>query len=99
MHTIHKKSITPVIRRGEDMTVMSVNKEKLKQLIHYIIHKCQDKPDFGKTVLYKLMYFSDFNHYEIYEKLITDETYIKKQYGPVPSHFNKCYTEHFAPHD
>ncbi|KZX17060.1 Panacea domain-containing protein [Methanobrevibacter filiformis] len=72
---------------------MTFNKEKMKQVIHYIVHKCQDKDNFGKTVLYKLMYFSDFNHYEIYETSITDETYIKRENGPVPSSFDKCCNE------
>jgi uncharacterized phage-associated protein len=72
---------------------MVLNKEKMKQVIHYIVAKCQDKPNFGKTVLYKLMYFSDFNHYEIYETSITDETYIKKRNGPTPNHFDVCCDE------
>ncbi|MDR0900130.1 MAG: SocA family protein [Methanobrevibacter sp.] len=72
---------------------MKLNKEKMKQVIHYIVHRCQDKPNFGKTVLYKLMYFSDFNHYEIYETSITDETYIKKRNGPTPDHFDVCCDE------
>lgn len=72
---------------------MELNREKMKQVIHYIVDKCQEKPSFGKTVLYKIMYFSDFNYYEIYETLITDETYIKKQNGPIPSHFDDCCNE------
>lgn len=31
--------------------------------------------------------FSDFDHYEKYEKSISGETYIRKPKGPVPSHF------------
>ena len=73
--------------------IMGLNKEKMKQVIHYIVHKCQDKPNFGKTVLYKLMYFSDFNHYEIYETLITDEVYIRLDNGPAPSHFESLCDE------
>jgi uncharacterized phage-associated protein len=72
---------------------VKLNIEKMKQLIHYIIYKYQNKPNFGKTVLYKLMYFSDFNHYEIYEKLITGETYIKKANGPVPQNFGLAYNQ------
>lgn len=72
---------------------MSLNKEKMKQFIHYIIAKCHDKPNFGKTVLYKLMYFSDFNYYELYETLITDEVYIKRRHGPIPTHFDDCCNE------
>lgn len=33
-------------------------KDKTKQMVHYIIDKCQHKTTFGKTVLCKLLYFS-----------------------------------------
>ena len=72
---------------------MEVNKEKMKQVIHYIIQKCQEKTNFGITVLYKLIYFSDFNHYELYETSITNEIYIKRKLGPVPSNFDGLYDE------
>ena len=61
--------------------------EKFKAVTHYIISKCDKKDNVGRTVLYKLLYFSDFNYYEIYEKPITGEKYIKKPRGPVPIHF------------
>ena len=63
------------------------NKEKMKELIHYIIAKCNYRSSFGRTVLYKLLYFSDFNFYEMYEKSITDEDYIRLDNGPVPKNF------------
>lgn len=61
--------------------------EKLKSVIHYIISKCGLNHNVGRTVMYKLLYFSDFNFYEIYETPITGETYIKKPNGPISSHF------------
>ena len=42
-------------------------------MIHYIIYRCQKKPNFGRTILYKLLYFSDFNFYELYEKPLSGE--------------------------
>jgi hypothetical protein len=60
---------------------------KFKAVIHYIISKCGFKDNVGRTVLYKLLYFSDFNYYEINEEPITGETYVKKPRGPVPVHF------------
>ena len=35
-------------------------------------------------MLYKLLYFSDFNFYEIYEEHLTGAQYRKLPYGPVP---------------
>lgn len=60
---------------------------KFKALISYIISRCKNKKNVGKTVICKLVYFSDFNHYEIYEKPITNETYIKFDKGPLSKHF------------
>lgn len=72
---------------------MKFNKGKMKELITYIIHRCGHKTNVGKTVLFKLLYFSDFNHYELYEEQITNETYIKKEFGPAPKHFDEIITE------
>jgi uncharacterized phage-associated protein len=62
--------------------------EKYKAVIHYIIDKCSLKDNVERTVLQKLLYFSDFDHYEIFERPITGEKYVKKPRGPVPTHFN-----------
>lgn len=85
------------------------NLTKLEELEHYIIHKCQDKPTFGKVVLYKLLYFSDFNFYKKNYTAITNEQYRKIQNGPAPVHFDvtleklveeekvSTYTKEFSP--
>ena len=69
------------------------NSEKFKSMIHYIISRCEMKNNLGRVVLYKLLYFSDFNYYELYEEPISGETYIKKTMGPVPSHFFNAISE------
>lgn len=72
------------------MKVKSVNRkikldrDKFKQLFLYILEKCGSKPNVGETVLYKLLYFCDFNFFEIYEKSLTGMKYKKMQYGPIP---------------
>ncbi len=38
----------------------------------------------GEPVLYKLLYFADFNYYELYEEHLTGARYRKLPYGPVP---------------
>lgn len=63
-----------------------LNKAKLEVLTHYIVSKCGNKPNFGKTLLFKLLYFSDFDYFEQYEEYLTGETYRKIQFGPAPSH-------------
>ncbi|WP_409199653.1 Panacea domain-containing protein [Methanobrevibacter sp. DSM 116169] len=68
---------------------IKLNKEKLKAVLHFIISKCGCKHNVGRTVLYKLLYFSDFNFYELYETSLTGETYIRKKNGPIPQHFKE----------
>jgi uncharacterized phage-associated protein len=53
-------------------------------VILYILERCAGKPNIGETVLYKLLYFSDFNYYERYEEHLTGAKYRKLPYGPVP---------------
>jgi len=62
---------------------------KLKQLILYISEKTKDIPSFWKTVLNKLLYFSDFNHYEWSNELITWSVYKKLPYWPVPENISE----------
>lgn len=58
--------------------------EKFKQLLLYILEKCGGKPNVGETVLYKILYFCDFNYFETYEKPLSGMKYKKMQFGPVP---------------
>ncbi|MCY4217485.1 MAG: Panacea domain-containing protein [Flavobacteriaceae bacterium] len=67
--------------------------EKFKQVLFYIIYSCKDKPNVGKTVICKLLYYSDFNYYELYEEQMTGETYLKFEHGPIPKHLNQIMDE------
>ncbi len=66
---------------------------KLKQLILYISKKTQDIPSFWKTVLNKLLYFSDFNHYEWTFETITWTNYKKLPFWPVPENITDILEE------
>ncbi len=70
----------PAIR----ISVPTLKVEKFKNLILYILERCAGRPNIGETVLYKLLYFSDFNYYEIYEEHLSGATYRKLAMGPVP---------------
>jgi len=59
--------------------------EKLKNVILYILEKCGGKPNVGETVLYKLLYFVDFDSFEIFGKPLTGLNYVNRQFGPVPA--------------
>lgn len=72
---------------------MTFNKDKFRELLHYIIHECGSKENIGKTTLYKILYFCDFDYYELHETPITGETYLKLEHGPAPEHFAKAIAE------
>jgi transcriptional regulator with XRE-family HTH domain len=66
------------------VSVPSLQLNKFKNVLLYILERCAGKPNVGETVLYKLLYFSDFNYYELYEEHLTGAKYRKLPYGPVP---------------
>lgn len=70
-----------------------LNLEKYKQVLHYIIDSVGARRNIGKTTLYKILYFCDFDFYELYETPLTGEMYRKIGYGPAPCNFGtvtKC---------
>ena len=69
------------------------NIKKFKQVLLYILKKVGAKPNVGLTVLYKLLYFIDFDYYEKYEKQLMGLTYIKNHHGPTPREFVKVIAE------
>lgn len=71
-------------KTDERISVPKLQIEKFKNVLLYILERCAGKPNVGETVLYKLLYFSDFNYYELYEEHLTGAKYRKLPYGPVP---------------
>lgn len=65
------------------------NITKFKQVLLYILNKVGAKPNVGQTVIYKLLYFIDFDYYELYEEQLMGLRYIKNTYGPTPVDFAK----------
>ena len=71
------------------INVPQKNLKKFKEVLLYILTKVGSKPNIGETVVYKLLYFIDFDHYERYEDQLIGATYIKNNYGPTPIEFAK----------
>ena len=71
-------------KEEERISVPTLQISKFKNVLLYILERCAGKPNVGETVLYKLLYFSDFNYYELYEEHLTGAKYRKLPYGPVP---------------
>ncbi len=66
------------------ISVPELKVNKFRNILLYILEKCAGKPNVGETLLYKLLYFSDFNYYELYEEHLSGAEYKKLPYGPVP---------------
>jgi transcriptional regulator with XRE-family HTH domain len=75
------------------LNIPQENSEKFKQVLLYILEKVGAKPNVGLTVLYKLLYFIDFDYYEKYEKQLMGLTYFKNTHGPTPRNFIKTVRE------
>jgi uncharacterized phage-associated protein len=78
------KTGTKVKDSEERVSVPTMQVNKFINVLLYILERCAGKPNVGETVLYKLLYFSDFNYYELYEEHLTGASYRKLPYGPVP---------------
>ncbi len=82
--TLSKQAPEVVLR-----SIPEENTVKFKQTLLYILNNVGGKPNIGQTVLYKLLYFIDFDYYEQYEKPLIGATYIRNTFGPTPVSFAK----------
>ena len=80
-------------KTDERISVPSLQVSKFKNVLIYILERCAGKPNVGETVLYKLLYFSDFNYYELYEEHLTGAKYRKLPYGPVPQQLDTIFSQ------
>jgi len=83
---LEKKLETPSTNQIR-INVPQKNTQKFKETLLYILSKVGAKPNVGETVIYKLLYFIDFNFYEKYEEQLIGATYIKNHHGPTPVEF------------
>jgi uncharacterized phage-associated protein len=81
---VEGKAEAKSVKTAERISVPTLQVRKFKNVLLYILERCAGKPNVGETVLYKLLYFSDFNYYELYEEHLTGAKYRKLPYGPVP---------------
>ena len=80
-----RRSVEPDMR----INVPQKNLDKFREILLYILNRVASKPNIGETVIYKLLYFIDFDFYEKYEEQLIGATYIKNRYGPTPVEFKK----------
>ena len=91
-----RKEIKIVFDRTKEeirINIPQKNLKKFKEVLLYILNKVGSKPNIGETVLYKILYFIDFDYYEKYEEQLIGATYQKNHYGPTPTEFIKIVKE------
>lgn len=84
MSSMEFKDIEEEINISERISIPELKVLKFKNILLYILEKCAGKANIGETLLYKLLYFSDFNYYELYEEHLSGAKYKKLPFGPVP---------------
>ncbi len=80
-----KKGHEPDMR----VSIPQENLAKFREVLLYILEKVGARPNVGETVLYKLLYFIDFDYYEKFERQLIGARYIKNKFGPTPVVFQK----------
>lgn len=65
------------------------NMRKFREILLYILQKIGAKPNVGETVIYKILYFIDFDFYEKFEEQLMGLKYIKNHHGPSPVGFTQ----------
>jgi len=86
--TQDKIAVVNLNNSSEDIEPREIVQDKieaLREILLYVLDKVGAKPNIGETVLYKLLYFIDFDYYEKKGKSITGLTYIRNYYGPTPT--------------
>jgi transcriptional regulator with XRE-family HTH domain len=88
---LEKETCETMPKSKEDIriNVPQKNIKKFKEVLLYILNKVGSKSNVGETVIYKLLYFIDFDYYEKHEEQLIGATYIKNHYGPTPVEFKK----------
>jgi len=77
------------LKKQTRINVPQKNLEKFREVLLYILNKIGSKSNIGETVIYKLLYFIDFDFYEKYEEQLIGATYVKNNYGPTPAEFTE----------
>lgn len=67
--------------------------DKFREVLLFVLSRIGARPHIGETVLYKLLYFIDFDYYEKDEEQLIVATYIRNHYGPTPTHFRMLVEE------
>jgi uncharacterized phage-associated protein len=99
--TIEKEPLHRTIEKKTELriNIPQKNLKKFKEVLLYLLQKVGAAPHVGETVIYKLLYFIDFDYYEKYEEQLMGATYIKNYFGPTPVEFLKVVEDMVKRHE
>jgi uncharacterized phage-associated protein len=64
--------------------MVSTTDRKFAELILYISDRSELDPYYGATKLNKILFFSELSFFAKHERGITEQEYVKRDFGPVP---------------
>ncbi len=74
-------------------SVPKLNRLKLETVILYMTESCGAKPRMDISLLLNMLYFCDFNYYELHEEQLTGLLYTKQSAGPSPENITPILKE------
>ena len=72
------------VNRKNCKPTTKVSPGKLEAVLLYVLGKVGSQPNIGQTVIYKILYFIDFDFYEKHDRPITGLSYYHNHFGPTP---------------
>lgn len=72
---------------------ISLNRERLKALVHYICGRVPNPNRWGSVKMNKALFYTDRNAYLRLGEPVTGETYVKQRMGPVAQHLAEVVDE------
>jgi transcriptional regulator with XRE-family HTH domain len=76
-------------KKAPSIKVDPESKKMFEKILLYILWKCSWKPNVGKTVLYKLLYFVEFNYFEKNKQALMWIPFVRLPLWPAPYKFDE----------
>lgn len=84
-----EKSMVAPKKPQNRIAIPIFNYEKFKNSFLYVLEKTAGKTNINEQMLFNLLYFCDFNYYEIYDTQLTSIQYKKILNNPIPENIDK----------
>lgn len=87
------KTTEMAIWDGERYDIPKKDRAKFQQVFLYIVKKLADRNEVGETSMHKLLFFVDFDYYELYERQLIGLEYTKTTDGITSPMFSERYID------